>query len=533
MSRRAAPKANPAVRSTEGTPVSRFAYLGHYARLTPDKVAVINATTGASITYRELDERSTRLANHLRERGLRRGDHIALLMDNNIRAVEVVWAALRSGLWVTPVSRYLTPEEAVYILDDCDARVVVSCHAMHALASAVTGRLPRCEQLLMADGMVPGWDSYEEAIAGASAQRPAQEWLGSTMMYSSGTTGRPKGVLRTMDERLVSEGPDPGRASTMTRFGFDADTVCLTMAPIYHAAALGNVINPQFCGGTAIFAERFDAQEALRLIERYRVTHSQWVPTMFIRMLKLEPAVRARYDLSSMRVAIHAAAPCPVDVKRQMIEWWGPIIGEYYGGTELCGLTAIDSHEALERPGSVGKAILGRLRICDDAGDEVPTGVDGTVYFERDRVPFHYHKDPVRTRATQNPRHPTWTAIGDIGHVDADGYLYLTDRKDFMIISGGVNIYPQAIEDALALHPRVEDVAVIGVPDADMGESVKAIVEPAPGTPASAELAAELIAFLRGRVARVMVPRSVDFIDRMPRLPTGKLSKRLLRDRYR
>jgi long-chain acyl-CoA synthetase len=510
----------------------RFAYLGHYARLTPDKPAVINATTGASITYAELDERSTRLANYLRGLGLQRGDHIAVLMDNNLHAVEVAWAALRSGLWMTPVNRHLTPDEAAYILDDCDARVVVSCYAMRALAAEVVGRLPTCEKLLMADGTVPGWDSYEDAMAGASTERLAEEWLGATMMYSSGTTGRPKGVVRAIDKRLVSEGPDPGRASTMTRFDFNEDTVCLTMAPIYHAAALGNVINPQFCGGTAIFAEKFDAEEALRLIERYRVTHSQWVPTMFIRMLKLDPAVRTRYDLSSLKVAIHAAAPCPVEVKRQMIDWWGPIVAEYYGGTELCGLTAIDSHEALARPGSVGKAILGTLRICDDAGNELPPGQDGIVYFERDRVPFHYHKDPAKTKSTQNPLHPTWTAIGDIGHVDADGYLYLTDRKDFMIISGGVNVYPQAIEDALALHPKVEDVAVIGVPDADMGEAVKAVVEPAPGTDATPELADELIAFVRSKVARYMVPRSVDFIDKMPRLPTGKLSKRLLRARY-
>lgn len=404
---------------------------------------------------------------------------------------------------------------------------------MRELAAQGVGRLPTCEQLLMADGTIPHWQSYEAAVAATPAERLDSEWLGATMLYSSGTTGRPKGIVRAIGERLASDGPDPGRASTMTRFNFDQDTVCLTMAPIYHAAALGNVLNPQFCGGTAVFAEKFDAEQALRLIEKYRVTHGQWVLTMFIRMLKLEPDVRRRYDLSSLRYAIHAAAPCPVEVKRQMIEWWGPIVHEYYSGTELSGLTVIDSHEALQRPGSVGKAILGILRICDEAGDEVPVGTDGIVYFERDQLPFRFHKDPEKTRSAQNPKHPTWTTLGDIGHVDADGYLYLTDRRDFMIISGGVNIYPQAIEDALALHPLVHDAAVIGAPDPDMGEAVKAVIELPPGTEPSPALAEELLEFLRTKVARHMVPRSVDFIDRMPRLPTGKLYKRTLRERYR
>ena len=254
---------------------------------------------------------------------------------------------------------------------------------------------------------------------------------------------------------------------------------------------------------------------------------------MFVRMLKLEPAERAGFDLSSHTHAIHAAAPCPVEVKRQMIEWWGPIITEYYGGTEGNGFTVITSQEALERPGSVGRANVGIIRICDDEGTELPTGRDGLVYFERETLPFAYHNDPEKTRRAQHPAHPTWTTLGDIGHLDADGYLYLTDRKAFMIISGGVNIYPQQIEDALVTHPKVRDAAVIGIPNPDLGEEVKAIVEPADGIEPDDALAEELTAYLKTRVARYMIPKSIDFIDALPRMPTGKLSKAVLRDKYR
>ncbi|HLY78532.1 MAG TPA: AMP-binding protein, partial [Caulobacteraceae bacterium] len=311
-----------------------------------------------------------------------------------------------------------------------------------------------------------------------------------------------------------------------------ADTVYLSPAPLYHAAPLGYVTNVLGHGGTVIMMERFDPEAALRYIEQYQVTHSQWVPTMFVRMLKLPPEARARHDLSSHQVAVHAAAPCPVDVKRQMIEWWGPIIHEYYAGTEGTGATIIDSTDWLAHPGSVGKPALGILHICDEEGTELPVGESGLIYFEREQMMFAYHNDPAKTRAAQHPAHDNWTSLGDVGYVDQEGYLYLTDRKAFMIISGGVNIYPQAIEDALILHPKVGDVAVFGVPNDEMGEEVKAVVEPAPGVPPSEELGAELIAFARERLAHYMTPRSVDFIEEMPRLPTGKLYKRLLKDQY-
>ena len=507
-------------------------YLGDFAQQMAAKPAAIDATTGRHITYGELEDRSNRLAQYLHRLGLKPGDRIAALLENHLAYFEIAWAAFRSGLLLTAVNRYLTPDEAAYVIGDCDARVVISSFKMRDLATALTQRMPQCERRLMMDGCADGWEPYEDALASAPAVRLQDEWMGGTMLYSSGTTGRPKGIVRSLFGTRISDGPEPGRAALIQSFGFDSDSVYLSPAPMYHAAALGYATTLQFCGGTTVVMEKFDAEQSLALIEKYRITHSQWVPTMFVRMLKLPRDVRERYDLSSQQKAIHAAAPCPVEVKRQMIDWWGPIVHEYYTGTEGNGMTTIDSAQALARPGSVGRAVMGTLHICAEDGVELPAGQDGLIYFERDRVPFRYHKDEAKTRSAQHPLHDTWTTLGDIGRMDADGYLYLTDRKDFMIISGGVNIYPQAIEDALTLHPDVADVAVIGVPDAEMGESVKAIVELAEGVEPGVAQADKLIGYLQGKVARYMVPRSVDFIDEMPRLATGKLAKRVLRDRY-
>jgi fatty-acyl-CoA synthase len=285
-------------------------------------------------------------------------------------------------------------------------------------------------------------------------------------------------------------------------------------------------------GGTVIMMERFDALSALANIERFRVTHSQWVPTMFVRLLKLDEADRARYDLSSHRCAIHAAAPCPVEVKRQMMNWWGPIIWEYYAGTERNGSTLITPDEWLAHPGSVGRARSGVLHICAEDGAELPAGQEGLIYFEQPERPFEYHNAPDKTAASSHPRHPNWTALGDVGYLDGDGYLYLTDRKAFMIISGGINIYPREIEDALILHDKVADVAVFGIPHPDFGEEVKAVVQPAPGVRTDQALADELTAFARAHLAAFKIPRSIDFMAELPRLPTGKLYKRVLRDPY-
>jgi len=509
-----------------------WSYLGDHARAHPERAAVINGTTGASITYAELDQRSNRLAHYLHHLGLRPGDHIAIVLENNMRCFEIGWAAMRSGLLLTPVNRFLTPDEAAYIIADSDSKAVISSYAMRELAEGLTSRIPDCPMRLMVDGTIDGWAAYEETVAPFPATQLDEEVLGALMLYSSGTTGRPKGIVRAQPSYDVRDYIDPFRRAQITGYGFFEGMVYLSTAPLYHSAPMAWALQLAAVGGTCVFMEKFDARAALELIERYRVTHSQWVPTMFVRLLKLTDEERRAHDLSSLRFAVHAAAPCPKDVKLAMIDWWGPIIHEYYGATEGCGLTLIDSAQYLAHPGSVGKAALGVLHICDEDGKELPPGESGLIYFERDKVPFHYHKDPAKTQAALHPRHPTWTAVGDMGYVDEEGYLYLTDRKTFMIISGGVNIYPQAIEDALVTHPKVHDAGVIGVPDAEMGESVKAIIEPAPGVEPSAALVEELTAYLRGKVARYMIPKSIDFIDRMPRLPTGKLYKQGLREQF-
>ncbi len=505
-------------------------YLADHARLTPDKPAMVSADTGQVVTYAELNERSNRFAQYLHAQGLRRGDHIAVLMENNLSFMEPIWAAFRSGLYVTTINRYLPADEAAYIAQDCGAKALVTSYAKREIAAGLTDLIPNTPIRLMVGGTIPGWTSYEEAVAAGSPQPLDQEWMGDSMLYSSGTTGRPKGILRPLPEITPAEGFDTRQAAN--RYELTSASVYLSPAPLYHAAPLAYVLTVQSFGGTVVMMERFDAEQALALIEKYGVTHSQWVPTMFVRMMTLEPQVRARYDLSSHKVAIHAAAPCPVEVKRQMIEWWGPILYEYYAGTEASGSTFITSEDWLEHPGSVGRAALGVLHICDEDGEELPIGETGLVYFEREAPTFEYHNDPGKTASARHPKHPNWNALGDVGYLDADGYLYLTDRKAFMIISGGVNIYPQAIEDALITHPKVADVAVFGIPDPEMGEAVKAVIEPAPGQIPSDELAAELMAYARERVAHYMAPRSIDFIEEMPRLPTGKLYKRVLRDAY-
>jgi len=507
-----------------------MAYLADHARLTPDKPAMISAETGAAVTFAELDARSNRLAQYLYAQGLRRGDHIAVLMENNLAFMEPVWAAFRSGLYVTTINRYLPPDEVAYIAGDCGAKVLVSSFAKRETAAALAELIPGVTVRLMVGGTIPGWSSYEAALAASPPEPLAEEWMGDSMLYSSGTTGRPKGILRPLPELGPAEGFAARQA--VNRYGLSAQAVYLSPAPLYHAAPLGYVLTVQSWGGTVVMMEKFDAEQALRLIETYKVTHSQWVPTMFVRMLKLPPEARAGHDLSSHKVAVHAAAPCPVEVKRQMIEWWGPVLYEYYAGTEASGSTFITSEDWLAHPGSVGRAALGVLHICDEAGNELPVGETGLVYFERDAPTFQYHNDPAKTAAARHPRHPGWNALGDVGYLDEEGYLYLTDRQAFMIISGGVNIYPQAIEDALVTHPKVADVAVFGVPHPEMGEAVKAVIEPAPGHEPTDELAAELLAFARAKLAAYMAPRSIDFIAEMPRLPTGKLYKRLLKDAY-
>ncbi|SSC23161.1 AMP-dependent synthetase/ligase, partial [Klenkia terrae] len=508
-------------------------YPGTYADRTPDKAAVVVAETGRVVTYAELDDRSTRLADVLRRQGLGPGDHVAFIADNTPEVFEVYWAALRSGLYVTGVNNHLTADEAAYIVRDCGARVLVASAGAGALARGVAERCPDLGLRLAWGGPVEGYEDYEAALAAASPERPAVQPAGADMLYSSGTTGRPKGVLPNLPTHRIDEPGDVFTAVFGPLYGFDADTVYYSAAPLYHAAPLRFGGMQHRSGGTVVMAAKFDAETALGHIEQYRVTHSQWVPTMFVRMLKLPAEVRERFDVSSQQVAIHAAAPCPVEVKQQMMEWWGPILDEYYSSTEGNGVTIIRPQDWLAHPGTVGRAALGVLHICDEEGTELPPGEIGTVWVERDAMPFSYHGDPEKTAAAQHPDHPTWSAIGDIGRVDDEGYLYLTDRKAFMIISGGVNVYPQEAEDVLVMHPAVADVAVIGIPDDDLGEAVLGVVQTVEGVEPSPDLAADLIGFARERLAGYKVPRRIEFMAELPRSAAGKLVKRRLTEVYR
>ncbi|MEZ0073078.1 acyl-CoA synthetase [Planotetraspora sp. GP83] len=503
---------------------------GAIAAVTPDKPAVIMAATGRVITYRQLDEESNRLAHLLRAAGLRPGDHVAFMLENHPLFLAVAWAAHRSGLYYTAISSRLQSEELAYILNNCGARVFISSAALADVATSVTGGTPGVEVRLMLDGVAPGFASYEEATAVQPATPVEDECQGADMLYSSGTTGRPKGVKPALSKAPL-DAARPMLQLVQFLFAPSADSVYLSPAPLYHAAPLRYCLAFQRLGATIVVMERFDAEEALALIERYGVTHSQWVPTMFIKMLKLPPEVRERHDLSSLRCAIHAAAPCPVPVKEQMIDWWGPIIHEYYAGTEGNGFLYVSSEDWLKHKGTVGRSLLGVVHICDDEGNELPPGEHGTVYFSGGPN-FVYHGDPDKTRSVQDPMGRGWTTLGDIGHMDEEGFLYLTDRRSYMIISGGVNIYPQEAENVLVTHPKVADVAVFGVPDPEMGEQVKAVVQPVSAKDAGPALEAELIDYCRAHLAHYKCPRSVDFRDELPRHPTGKLYKRLLRDEY-
>jgi acyl-CoA synthetase (AMP-forming)/AMP-acid ligase II len=504
---------------------------GTHAATAPDRPAVIIADSGRTLTYKELDDNSARLAAALHKMGLRKGDVIALLSDNAAEAFEIYWAAIRSGLYITAVNWHLAAEEAAYILHDSGARVVIASSGVRELAERLRELVPEVQDWYSFGGTISGYLPYGELLS-AAEPRLTDQPRGAEMLYSSGTTGRPKGIKPHLLPIQVDEPGDPLVGLLAHVFKITSDDVYLSPAPIYHTAPLKWCAGVQALGGTVVLMERFDAEQALAAIQKYQVTVTQMVPTMFVRMLQLPEEVRAAYDVSSLRMAVHAAAPCPPDVKDAMIAWWGPILVEYYGATEQHGSTVISTAEWTNKRGSVGKAALGILRICDEDGNELPAGTVGTVYFERDIVPFEYHNDPEKTASSRHPAHQNWSTVGDIGYVDEDGYLFLTDRKAFVIISGGVNIYPQEVENVLALHPLVFDVAVIGVPDPEMGEQVKAVVQLRPGTTPSAELGQEIINYVRDRIAHYKAPRTVDFVDELPRTATGKLVKRSLKARY-
>ena len=498
-----------------------------FAQKTPDAPAIVMTATGEAVSYAELEAAANRGAHFFRSLGIATGDTVALWLKNCREYFEIYWAAQRAGLYLCPISSQLTAEEAAYILTDSGARLLVTHDAVPAAAELVAARAS------LAPGIEHVLDlaCWGRAIADQPATPIADETAGYHLVYSSGTTGRPKGIRLPLSGG-PADAPHMLGERIAARYGVGEGSVILSPAPLYHTAPLAYGMAAHRNGATLAIMDRFEPEETLRLIERHRVSFMQMVPTMFVRLLALPGAVRDRHDLSSLRKIVHAAAPCPVEIKRAMIEWLGPIIYEYYGGSEGNGSTFITPEEWLRHPGSVGRADWGTLHICDDDGREVPAGTDGLVYFEGG-WDFQYLNDPKKTREARHPQHPGWSTLGDVGHVDAEGYLYLTDRKSFMIISGGVNIYPQEAENLLIAHPRVADAAVIGVPNPDFGEEVKAVVQPLDPADATPEFAAELVAYCRARLSHIKCPRSVDFDPALPRLDTGKLYKRLIRDRYR
>lgn len=508
-------------------------YSGQYAIANPDRPAFIMAGSGIAVSYAEFEARSNKLAHFLSDQGLGFQDHYAIFMENNERYMESCSAGERAGLYYTCINSYLTGDELAYIVNNSESKVLITSKAKIDVVADALSSCPNIEVVLVTDAadtdLPQLMTDYASAILEYPATPLADETLGTSMLYSSGTTGQPKGIIRPLPVQAPQD-PLPMYSFLSDLWGYREDMVYLSPAPLYHSAPQAAVNLTIRTGGTVVIMERFDPLEYLHLIQRYQITHSQLVPTMFSRMLKLTEAERASADLSSLEVAVHAAAPCPVMVKEQMIEWWGPIIHEYYGATEGLGFAACNSAEWLTHKGTVGRVVLGDLEILDDEMHRLPEGEPGTLWFKT-ATEFSYHNDPTKT-AESTSSDGSMTTVGDVGYVDSDGFLYLTDRKTFMIISGGVNIYPQECEDLLIAHPKVADAAVFGVPNVDLGEEVKAVIQPIPNVVGDESLTEELLGYLSEHLSRQKVPRSIDYEAELPRLPTGKLYKRLLRDRY-
>jgi len=503
-------------------------HIGRHAEAFGEKPAVIMVGSGESISFAQLNARSNQLAHLFRSRGLGVGGHVAILLENHPRYFEVCWAAQRSGLYITPINWHLGPEEAGYIIRNCGAKALITSSRLSEVIGRLGENLEGVDLRLAIDGNLDGFETYESALSEQSEQPIEDEQEGAFMFYSSGTTGRPKGIRRPLPGQPFGTGAFFEQMLSGL-YGFDESTRYLCPAPLYHAAPIGWSMGTQRLGGTAVIMERFDAHGALRAIDQHQIDRAQFVPTHFVRMLKLPKDDREQHDLSSLERVIHAAAPCPIEVKEQIMDWWGPLLYEYYAGSEGNGFCAIGPDEWLSHRGSVGQSKKGPIHIVNEEGVEQAAGEIGQIWFEgADR--FEYHGDPAKTAEAWNDQ--GWSTLGDVGYLDDEGYLYLTDRISHMIISGGVNIYPQEIEDALVLHPAVADVAVIGVPHPEMGEEVKAVVQADQSVQASDALAEELIAFCRERIAHFKCPRSIDFTEELPRLPTGKLLKRTLRDQY-
>lgn len=494
-----------------------------------NKPAIILHPSGTVVTFDELEARANRLAHHFREQGLREGDVVAILMENNQHIHAVMWAARRSGLYYVPISTHLTPAEAAYIIDNSGAKAIVGSAKLRDTLAGLGDELPNGlpGTLLIADGDLDGWLRYPEAVADQPDTPIDDELDGDLLQYSSGTTGRPKGIKRELPHVHPSE--TPGMMAALVGFWMHPDAVYLSPAPLYHTAPSVWSMQVQAAGITTVVMEKFDAEGCLDAIQKHRVTHGQFVPVMFTRMLKLPESVRKSYDLSSLERVMHAAAPCPVEIKKQMIDWWGPIVDEYYASSEAIGATLIFAEDWLTHPGSVGKPLSGVVHVLDENGNELPPGQPGEIYFEGGQD-FEYLNDAEKTASSRDKR--GWKTVGDIGYIDEDGYLYLTDRRHHMIISGGVNIYPQEAENMLVVHPKVMDAAVFGIPDEEMGQSVKAVVQLVDQADATPEFAEELIAWLRDRLAHYKCPRSISFEPQLPRTDTGKLYKQELIAKY-
>lgn len=500
-----------------------------HAEATPDKPAVVLSPSGTVVTFAALESRANQLAHLLRAAGLREGDVVAILMENNEHFHAAMWAARRSGLYYVPINTHLTAAEAAYIIDNSAAKAVIASAALRPLCERLGDHLPQGlpDVLLMADDDLDGWRRYPECAADQPVTPIDDEIEGDLLQYSSGTTGRPKGIKRELSHE--SPATAPGVLTNLVSVWADPEAVYLSPAPLYHTAPSVWSMTMQAAGIPVVVMEKFDAAGALAAIEEHGVTHGQFVPAMFTRMLRLPPEIRDGYDVSSLRRVIHAAAPCPVEIKSQMIDWWGPIVDEYYASSEAVGFTLITAAEWLERPGSVGRVISGALHIVGEDGAELPPGEPGEVYFEGGRA-FEYLNDPEKTAASRHRE--GWVTVGDVGHLDEEGYLFLTDRRHHMIISGGVNIYPQEAENALVAHPRVLDAAVFGIPDAEMGQSVMGVVQLVDHGEASERFAEELLDWLRERLAHFKCPRKIHFTEQLPRTDTGKLYKQGLIEHY-
>ena len=502
----------------------------NYLATTPDKPAYIMAGSGETVTFAQLETRANQINHAIRAAGINPGDTLAIFAENSPRYFEICWAAQRSGVYLVAISSRLTTPEVEYILQDSGARLLIASDGLRSVAEEIKATT-NLDAYWSIDGDIPGYIRLEDQCADMPETPIEDEMLGHIMLYSSGTTGRPKGIRPPFAPNQPFDDPGAMTQIAGALFKASADTIYLSPAPLYHAAPLRWCMAMTTFGATLVVMEKFDAETYLGLIGKYQITHTQLVPTMFVKMLKLPEDVRNKYDVSSLIAAVHAAAPCPVPIKQQMIDWWGPVIEEYYAASEGNGMTWINSEQWLTHKGSVGIPIWGELHICGDDGEELPVDEAGLVYFGG-TVPPTYHNDPEKTKDVVHSTHADWSTLGDVGKLDEDGFLYLTDRKAFMIISGGVNIYPQEAESILITHPSIADVAVIGVPDEEFGESVKAVVQPMDGVEGTPELAEDILEYCRARLAKIKCPRSVDFDPELPRHPTGKLYKRLVQDRY-